>query len=262
MQNFKKSLIAVFLVIVLFMTACSKASPTEEPGEVKESNGQTAENKEEISSNTKITLRIMIPVGALEPPEPNDKLIFQRWEEATGIHIDWITIPSDIFGEKRNLAFTSGELPDAIFNAGIGEYDLQKLGADGQIIPLNDIIEKYMPNFKKVLVERPIYEAMITAPDGNIYALPWIEELGWGKENIHSVNGIPYINVEWLQKLGLKMPETTDDLKNVLKAFKQHDPAGGGKTIPMSFINSIAGNEDLGFIWVIWFGDKLGPDTC
>lgn len=249
MQNFKKSLIAVFLVIVLFMTACSKAGFPEGSGEVKESNGQTAENKEEISSNTKITLRIMIPVGSLEPPDPNDKLIFQRWEEATGIHIDWITIPSDIFAEKRNLAFTSGELPDAIFNAGLGEYDLQKLGADGLIIPLNDIIEKYMPNFKKVLEERPIYEAMITAPDGNIYALPWIEELGWGKENIHSVNNIPYINVEWLQKLGLKMPETTDDLKNVLKAFKQHDPAGGGKTIPMSFINSIGGNEDLGFLF-------------
>lgn len=62
---------------------------------------------------------------------------------------------------------------------------------------------------------------MITAPDGHIYSFPWIEELGAGKESIHSVNDIPWINMEWLNKLGLKMPTTTEELKNVLIAFKR-----------------------------------------
>ncbi|KOS00928.1 ABC transporter substrate-binding protein, partial [Paenibacillus polymyxa] len=91
---------------------------------------------------------------------------------------------------------------------------------------------------------------MITAQDGHIYAFPWIEELGSEKESIHSVNDMPWINVEWLKKLGLKMPKTTEDLKKVLLAFKNGDPNGNGQAdeIPLSFILN-NGNEDLNFLF-------------
>ena len=88
---------------------------------------------------------------------------------------------------------------------------------DGIIIPLEDLINEHMPNFKKVLDENPEYLAMVTAPDGHIYSLPWIEELGQDKESIHTVNDIPWINVDWLEALGLEMPQTTDELMVVLE---------------------------------------------
>ncbi len=114
------------------------------------------------------------------------------------------------------------------------------------IVPVEDLIDKYMPNLKKVLDEKPEYKAMMTAPDGHIYSFPWIEELGQGKESIHSVNDMAWINKEWLDKLGLKMPQTTDELVDVLEAFKTKDPNGNGKAdeIPISFVNG-AGNEDF-----------------
>ena len=34
---------------------------------------------------------------------------------------------------------------------------------------------------------------------------------------------------DWLDKLGLKYPETLDDMKNVLIAFTNNDPDGNGK---------------------------------
>lgn len=107
-----------------------------------------------------------------------------------------------------------------------------------------------MPNFKKVLNENPEYLAMVTAPDGHIYSLPWIEELGQGKESIHTINDIPWINVDWLDKLGLEMPTTTEELIDVLEAFKTQDPNGNGKAdeIPVSFINN-GGNEDMKFLF-------------
>jgi putative aldouronate transport system substrate-binding protein len=37
------------------------------------------------------------------------------------------------------------------------------------------------------------------------------------------------INREWLDKLGLEVPETTDELYRVLQAFKERDPNGNGK---------------------------------
>ncbi|MFK4302856.1 MULTISPECIES: ABC transporter substrate-binding protein [unclassified Paenibacillus] len=198
----------------------------------------------------KVTLHFMTQSSPLAPSDPNEKLIYKRLEEKTGVHIDFTNFTSDSFIEKRNLAVASGDLPDAILDAGYSDYDLLNLGQDETIIPLEDLIQKYMPNLQKVLKEAPEYKSMITAQDGHIYAFPWIEELGAGKESIHSVNDMPWINVEWLKKLGLKMPKTTEDLKNVLLAFKNGDPNGNGQAdeIPLSFILN-NGNEDLNFLF-------------
>ncbi|WP_373370820.1 ABC transporter substrate-binding protein [Lederbergia panacisoli] len=196
----------------------------------------------------KVSLKIMTSSSPLAPDNPNEKLIFERLEEKTGVHIDWLNFVGDTFGERRNLAMATGEMPDAIMNAGFSDYELLNYAKDEAIIPLNDLIDKYMPNLQKVLDEAPQYRAMMTAPDGNIYSFPWIEELGEGKESIHSVDNFPWINVKWLDELGLEMPTTTDELKEVLIAFKENDPAGDGQTIPMSFIIN-DGGQDPGFLF-------------
>ena len=86
---------------------------------------------------------------------------------------------------------------------------------------------------------------MITAPDGHIYSFPWIEELGSGKRSIQAVDDIPLDKYEWLDELGLEIPTTTEELKEVLIAFKTQDPNGNGEAdeIPMSFIIN-DGDED------------------
>ncbi|MBP2075964.1 extracellular solute-binding protein [Oceanobacillus polygoni] len=196
----------------------------------------------------KVTLKIMTESSPLAPVDPNEKSIFQRLEEETNVHIEWRNFTGATFGEKRNLAMTSGDMPDAIMNAGYSDYELLKLAKDGAVIPLNDLIEDYMPNLKAVLEEAPEYRDMMTAPDGNIYAFPWIEELGQGKESIHSVDNFPWINVKWLNELGLEMPTTTEELKEVLIAFRDNDPSGNGQTIPMSFIIN-DGGQDPGFLF-------------
>lgn len=243
----KKSAVAVSLAALLLVTACTNNAGGDHGGD--------------SADGSKITLQFMTQSSPLAPADPNEKLIFQRMEEATGIHIEWTNYTNDIFVEKRNLALATGDLPDAIFDAGLGDYDLLRLAEDGTIIALDDIIENQMPNFKKVLEQAPQYKAMITAPDGHIYSLPWIEELGAGKESIHSVNNMPWINVDWLKKLGLAMPTTTEELKQVLIAFKTQDPNGNGQAdeIPMSFINSNGGGEDLGFLFGS-FGEGMNWD--
>ncbi|MFC0561581.1 extracellular solute-binding protein [Halalkalibacter alkalisediminis] len=195
-----------------------------------------------------VSLKFLTESSPLAPEDPNDKLIFQRLEEQTGVHIEWRNFTGAQFGERRNLAMSSGEMPDAIFNAGYSDYELLNLAKDEAIIPLNDLIDNYMPNLQAVFEEAPQYRAMMTAPDGNIYSFPWIEELGEGKESIHSVDNFPWINVKWLNELGLEMPTTTDELKEVLIAFRDHDPAGDGQTIPMSFIIN-DGGQDPGFLF-------------
>ncbi|PPA71708.1 ABC transporter substrate-binding protein [Jeotgalibacillus proteolyticus] len=195
-----------------------------------------------------VTLKFMTQSSPLAPTDPNEKLIFERLEEQTGVHIEWKNYLNDSFAEKRNLAIASGEHPDAIMNAGLNDNELLKLAKDEAIVPVEELIEEHMPNLKAVLDKAPEYKSMITAPDGHIYSFPWIEELGSGKESIHSVDAFPWINVSWLEELGLDMPTTTEELKEVLIAFKENDPAGDGNTIPMSFIIN-GGGEDLSFLF-------------
>lgn len=175
--------------------------------------------------------------------DPNKRTIFKRLEEKTNVHIDWTCFVSDQFGDKKNLALAQfGALPDGLFVAGMNEYDLLRYARQGIIIPLENLIDKYMPNLKAVFEKYPEYRVMVTAPDGHIYSFPWIEQLGAGKEAIQAIGNIPYINKKWLDFLGLSVPETTKELEEVLIAFRdngaklQQEFAIESDIIPMSFI--------------------------
>lgn len=209
----------------------------------------------EFPLEEEVTLKMITSSSPLAPSDPNEKLIYQRLEEASGVQIEWTNYVDD-FAEQRNLAIAAGDLPDAIWNAAANDQELQSWAEDGVIVPVNDLVEQYMPNLSAIYDNYPNYRELVTAPDGNMYSFPWIEELGEGKESIHTVNGMAWINVEWLDNLGLDMPETTDDLMEVLQAFKNDDPNGNGEPdeIPISFIDA-GGNEDFKILMAAFGGD-------
>ncbi|MGZ7144728.1 ABC transporter substrate-binding protein, partial [Streptococcus pyogenes] len=82
-----------------------------------------------------VTLKFMTASSPLAPADPNDKLIFQRLEKETGVHIDWTNYQSD-FAEKRNLDIASGALPDAIHNDGASDVELMNWAKQGVIVPV------------------------------------------------------------------------------------------------------------------------------
>ena len=119
-----------------------------------------------------------------------------------------------------------------------------------------------MPNLKAIFEKYPEYRTMCTAPDGHIYSFPWIEQLGEGKEAIQAIGNIPYINKKWLDFLGLKVPETTEELEKVLIAFRDHAEELKsefdieGDVIPMSFIIN-NGDQDPAIL-INGFGEGYG----
>lgn len=207
------------------------------------------------------TLKFITSAETGTTQDPNERVIFQRLQDETNVKIEWTCFVKDQFKDKKNLALANAKnLPDGLFDADMSDYDLLRYAKQGVIIPVEDLIDEYMPNLKKVLDENPQYREMITAPDGHIYAFPWIEQLGTGKEAIQSIGGMPFINKKWLDELNLPVPSTTEELEAALVAFKENDMAGDGQTIPMSFIMN-GGNEDMGFILGA-FGEGYGdvPD--
>lgn len=251
MNKFSKVLSVTLAASLVFSGCAAKSTKTGGEGGAKGENSSPNYKLTDVKFplKEKVTLKMLTGSAVLAPKDPNEKLIYSRLEKDTNLHISWLNYTSD-FGDKKNLLLASGDLPDALQFGGLSDAEILKYAKDGVIIPLNDLVDKYMPNLKAIYDKHPEYKAFATAPDGNMYTFPWIEELGAGKESIHSVSDMAWINKKWLDKLGLKMPTTTDELEKVLIAFKEKDPNGNGQAdeLPMSFIIN-NGNEGPHYLY-------------
>ena len=255
-----KMLIAAGLSVVMLTSAtgCGKRERME-----AEINPDTPVSEVSFPLKEQAELSFITNAPATSTQDPNERVIFQRMEEQTNVHIDWTCFVADQFADKKNLALAQfGNLPDGLFNAGMNDYDLLRYAKQGIIIPLENLIDKYMPNLQKVFEQYPEYRTMCTAPDGHIYSFPWIEQLGAGKEAIQAIGNIPYINKKWLDYLKLEVPSTVDELKETLIAFRDHaaeleeefEIEGG--VIPMSFIIN-NGDQDPSIL-INGFGEGYG----
>ena len=81
---------------------------------------------------------------------------------------------------------------------------------------LNDLIESDSPNLKKYLSEHQDIDKNLKTDDNEYYAYPFIR----GDEKLLVSRGI-IIRQDWLDELGLEMPETLDEWHNVLTQFKE-----------------------------------------
>jgi len=161
--------------------------------------------------------------------------MFKELEEKTNIKVKWLDWPQSQQKEKRNLAFASGTLPDAFYGSwSLDKPDVVKYGAEGMLFRFNDYLnETYMPNFTRILEACPDLLNALSTPEGDVYALPTLNQNGLPK-----TNDTMLINSEWLKKVNKEMPTTTDELFDVLMAFKEAgDLNGNGKDdeVPLTF---------------------------
>lgn len=140
-----------------------------------------------------------------------------------------------------NLMISSGKLADLISYKSLSE--LEKLGMDGALLPLNDLIAEHAPNLQKAMDENPDLKKIATAVDGNIYVIPKIQTVAVAEGD--------FIRMDWLEKLDLEVPNTVDELYEVFTAFRNEDPNGNGikDEIPML---SRQGNKHFDDVLNLW----------
>lgn len=210
-----------------------------------------------------VTLTGMISYPANTESDPNNRTIFKRLQEQTNVEIEWTAIQSDQWADKIKLNMANiNSITDFVFSAGFSDSDLLRYAEQGAIIPLEEYIDSCMPNLSAVFEKYPEYRSMTTAPDGHIYSLPWIEQLGAEKTAIQTVGDMSFINKKWLDFLGLEIPETVDEFEQVLIAFRdnaeklQAEFGIEGSIIPMSFIMN-DGDQDPAIL-INGFGEGHG----
>ncbi|MGC5772103.1 extracellular solute-binding protein [Paenibacillus pabuli] len=183
-----------------------------------------------------------------------DMPVFQDYAKKSNVQVEFSEVPTDGFQEKKNLLFASNELPDALFRAGLSPLETIRYGTSGQLIPLENLIDAYAPNFKKLMEQYPEIRPAITTPEGHIYSLPAVVTLGSARMDKK------WINQKWLKKLGLKEPETTEDLYQVLTTFRDNDPNGNGKQDEIPMTARAGGGQGQGLPVVAMMSGSFGLD--
>lgn len=254
----KKRILAIFLTVCLLaaLTGCSgggetvpeSSSNASAGGTVDESKypGLTEQEKEAVELgllNLDGTMPIIPDPDAFEEKygkismfvhytggrtRPVTELeIVKMWEELTGIRFEWEDVPYDGVAEKINLTLSAAgdDLPDCFYNFVDGQSGIFTTQyADQEVfIPTEDIIDNYMPSYKALLDSKTEYRLEATAPDGHIYGFPYIEEM----QGLVLTPGPFEINADWLEQVGMSMPETVDEWVECLKAFRDAGDLNG-----------------------------------
>ena len=176
----------------------------------------------------------------------NTMPVFQKIAEETGKDVHYIYNTSMQYNNNPDPVGINGI--DAIYHSGLSNLKLYNYGKRNRIVAIDEYLE-YMPNFSKILESRPDIKEALTSPDGHIYSLPRVEEMG-----LRSHPNILFIN----KRLLLTMIEngtmpvnlTADDLvdgldlsreefKQILRVFNQMDGI-----VPLNFVSgNWQGNE-------------------
>ncbi|WP_194843395.1 extracellular solute-binding protein [Paenibacillus sp. B01] len=166
-------------------------------------------------------------------------------EQKLGIKFNFVTTSPSTIDEAEDVLFASGDYPPIILSGSLTTDEQVRYGKRGILRPLNALIDQYGDRLHEIFQQRPDLRQSLTAPDGNLYALPAINECFhcWYAQKL-------WINTSWLDRLDLQMPKTTDELYQVLQAFKQKDPNGNGlqDEIPLSGAVNSWHSEITGFL--------------
>ncbi len=156
-----------------------------------------------------VKIRGMFPI--LKYQDNGQKDILDKIKELTGIEIEMM-IPEEFDEEKLKLALAAGEIPDLMEVPG-NLYP--SLVEEGLFVDLKPMIEK--SQYVKAAVPQSMLEAVTR--NGKIYGVP-----------IQNPGGcVGYYRQDWLNKLGLTVPTTYEELVDVMRAFTFNDPDGDGK---------------------------------
>lgn len=145
---------------------------------------------------------------------------YQQIEEQTGVHVNFEVVKDADWLTRQSLMFASNHFTDMVLR---GSLNTEDYGVTQHLLtPLDDYLNtEYMPNYTARIANTGAFRSLASS-DGRTYKLGFLISQGI------NTNGHFFINKDWLDKLGLAVPTTIDELTDVLRAFRDRDPNGNG----------------------------------
>jgi len=164
-------------------------------------------------------------------PPPDDWIAYTKIKDELKVNLKLVLLPSTQSDQdtKINAAAASNSLPDVFF---VSRDTWFKLVGAGLIAKVDDLLP-LMPVRTASHYSDPDRNRLVTV-DGAMYGLP-------DPGAMPMTDGL-VIRQDWLDKLGLKAPTTTDEFLTVAKAFTNDDPDGNGKKDTYGFCAFVDGS--------------------
>ena len=195
----------------------------------------TADASSDAASGDTVPLKALFIAHALTK-DVNEMQWLAEVEAEAGVEIEWEVIRAD-WDTVKSTRFAAGDIPDLLFNATVDDDYTKYNGLFLDMTPY--LTEELTPNILAMFEEEPDTKVLATTMEGKIYATPKFQ----GKWP--STNTVLFINQNWLDNLGLEIPTTYTEFKEVLTAFKEQDANGNGDPndeIPLDY-NAYGGNN-------------------
>lgn len=221
----KKKIFAILIgvsMLAALLSGCSGDNAATTPGSDANNTGnanagQTASSLYPVTEEP-ITLTAYQAVGGvygtyLQNDGWNAYPTFQAAEATTNVHIEWNILSQDVYQTQFNIMVMGGDYPDLMAqpaSAYSGEADA--LVEDGICIDLTPLLATYAPDYmEKVYNKYDIYAKQATTDSGRIVTINTLSQ---------QISAGMVIRKDWVEKLNLEMPETYDEIHDVLMAFK------------------------------------------
>jgi putative aldouronate transport system substrate-binding protein len=166
---------------------------------------------------TPITLKVWAPINANATQfikSNADNEAYQEIEKRTGIHIEWIHPAQGQEKEVFNLMIASGDFPDIIEGAGYYTGGEDKGVADGLFEDLTPYMQKYAPDYYKLVNSNTEIKREATTDDGKYSAFYMIKP----------VQDPPASRImfreDMLNAVHMDVPKTIEDYEKVFQAIK------------------------------------------
>ncbi|MCR5289948.1 MAG: extracellular solute-binding protein [Treponema sp.] len=149
------------------------------------------------------------------PPPADWKALSILKEKGIDLQLTALPSAANDQAQKLNAAGAANALPDIFM---VERDTLVRLAQQGLLADVSDMFAM-MPNRTKLMYDDAAKS--VATVDGVCYGLA-------SPGSIAKNEGV-LIRKDWLDKLGLSVPKTTEDFKKVMHAFTYNDPDGNGK---------------------------------
>lgn len=227
MKKVISGILAVLMIIALASCSTQGSPSSQEPSAAP---SQTSPAEKETLGNIAFPLSDETVELTVWTEQLSNNLItdfetnkMTKWyEDLTNVHVNWMAIPSAEKETKLNLSLASGSYPD-IYGGDFYANQITLYG--GKVFrALNDLLEGgYMPNTKAWFDEEPYILEGLTASDGNLYGYPNVSIA----YHMRAPNKM-FVKQDWIDQLGIEVPTTTEEFKNMLISFRDKDMDGDG----------------------------------
>ncbi|MGO4547066.1 hypothetical protein AB4Z29_19970 [Paenibacillus sp. 2TAB23] len=233
-MNYRKqkvfTMVSAVTLSIALLAGCStnNANQTTNNGG---NNSVSTETNTPIDPMAKFDPPIELTVGVAIGDPMADDFTEEKWENSVwikayrdelGIIIKplWYTKGTDASKQKMSVAIASGDIPDLI---GVSTEQLATLSRTKLYTDLSEVYENYATSLTKGIITEEGNSALESATfGGKLIAIPGTNS---------AIDGASFLwaRQDWLDKLGLPAPKTTDELYTAIKAVVEKDPDGNGK---------------------------------